>query len=118
MPLTKEIMKTKIHKKNIVILNVLPEEEFLKLRIKGSNNLPLTQDHDAFVAEVDKRYGKNFEFITHSADSGCAAGMHAAIALKKNGFKADYYPGGVREWDESGLPTEGLRPRPGRPERF
>ena len=116
--MTTETLKTKIHKKNVVILNVLPEDDFLKLRIKGSNNLPLTHDPEAFVAEVDKRYGKKFEFIVHSADSGCAAGLNAANALKKHGFKVDHYPGGVREWDEAGLPTEGVRSKTKGPEPF
>jgi rhodanese-related sulfurtransferase len=117
MAITKEMVKDKIRETNVLLLNVLPEDDFLKLHIKGSHSMPLTQDREAFVADVETRYGKGMFLITYGEDVVCAAGMNAAKILKKNGFKADFYPGGLREWDEAGLPTEGIRPGTTTPSR-
>jgi len=109
MPLTKEMLRKKMKDRNVVVLNVLSEDEFLKLHIKGSYHLPLTQNREEFAQEVENRYGKDKFFITYSENIICAAGPNAAHALKIRGFKVDSYLGGVQEWAESGLPLEGLR---------
>jgi len=111
MSLTKEMVRKKMRSKDVLVLNVLPEEEYLKLHIKGSFSLSLSQNRDEFALEVEKRFGKNKHFITYSAGVICAAGPNAALALKTRGFKVEVYMGGLQEWLESGLPVEGVQSR-------
>lgn len=107
MPMTKEALKDKMRDANVVVLNVLSENDFAKLHIKGSENLPLGQSEGDFVQAVEKRYGKDKFFITYCAGLTCNAGPKAAKALQEKGFKANDYPGGVQEWSEAGFPMEG-----------
>lgn len=112
MSLTKEMVRKKMRSRDVVVLNVLAEEEYLKLHIKGSFSLPLAQNRDEFAQEVEKRFGKNKNFITYSAGVICGAGPNAASALKTRGFKVEVYMGGLQEWLESELPVEGVQSRP------
>jgi rhodanese-related sulfurtransferase len=109
MGMTKEAVLKNLKRKDIIVLNVLPDDDFLKLRIKGSHNLPLFQNRNLFALEVEKKFGRDKYFITYSADITCAAGPNAAQALKARGFSAQDYPGGMKEWSEAGLPVEGLQ---------
>ena len=108
MSMTKEALKGKMADKNVVVLNVLPEADYARLHIKGSENLPIGQDADDFVQAVEKKYGKDKFFITYCAGVTCHAGPNAAKALQGKGFKAADYAGGIKEWSEAGFPTEGI----------
>ena len=107
MPLTKEDVLKKMKEPAVVLLNVLPGKEYLKLNIKGSQSLPLGQNIRGFAASAEKKYGKQTFFITYGADSGNSAGLNAAKILLGKGLRADNYPGGVKEWSEAGLPLDG-----------
>lgn len=111
MSLTKEMVRKKMKSRDVVLLNVLTEEDFLKLHIKGSLNLPLAQNRDEFAMEVEKRFGKDKFYISYSASVICAAGPNAAQALRIRGFKAEAYLGGLQEWLEAGFPVEGTQAR-------
>jgi rhodanese-related sulfurtransferase len=111
MGMTKEAVLKNLRRKDVIVLNVLPDDDFLKLHIRGSRNLPLFQNRNLFAAEVEKEFGKDKFFITYSADITCAAGPNAAQALKTRGFIAQDYPGGMKEWREAGLPMEGIQTR-------
>ncbi len=117
MSLTKEMVRKKMRERNVVLLNVLPEGDYVKFHIQGSYNQPLLQNRDEFARQVETRFGKDVFFITYSAGIICAAGPNAAKALRIRGLMADDYPGGVQEWFESGLPTEGLHLHPTAPLR-
>ena len=108
MPMTKEAVKDKMKDFNVMILNVLPESDYAKLHITGSENIPLGQNSGDFAQAVEKKYGKDKFFITYCAGVTCQAGPNAAKALRENGFKANDYPGGIKEWSEAGFPTEGI----------
>ena len=107
MSMTKEAVKEKMMDVNTVVLDVLPDNDYAKLHIKGSENLPLGLNSGDFVEAVEKHYGKDKFFITYCAGLTCNAGPDAAKALQKKGFKANDYPGGIQEWSEAGFPTEG-----------
>jgi rhodanese-related sulfurtransferase len=108
MSMTKEAVRDKMKDFNVMVLNVLPESDYAKLHIKGSENLPLGQNTGDFAEAVEKHYGRDKFFITYCAGATCQAGPNAAKALKEKGFKANDYPGGMKEWSEAGFPTEGL----------
>lgn len=107
MSMTKEAVKEKMKEANVMVLDVLPDNDFAKLHIKGSENLPLGLSSNDFVEAVEKRYGKEKFFITYCAGLSCNAGPDAAKALLKKGFKANDYPGGMQDWSQAGFPTEG-----------
>jgi rhodanese-related sulfurtransferase len=107
MSMSKEAVKDKMKDMNVVVLNVLPDNDFAKLHIQGSESLPLGQSDGDFVQAVEKKYGKDKFFITYCAGMTCNAGPKAAKALQEKGFKANDYPGGIQEWSEAGFPTEG-----------
>jgi rhodanese-related sulfurtransferase len=107
MSMTKEAVREKMKDSNTVVLDVLPDNDYAKLHIKDSENLPLGLNSSDFVEAVEKHYGKEKFFITYCAGLTCNAGPDAAKALQKKGFKANDYPGGIQEWSEAGFPTEG-----------
>lgn len=107
MSMTKEAVRDKMNDKKTLILNVLPETDFVKLHIKGSENLPMGLSTADFVQAVEKKYGKDMFIITYCAGLTCNAGPEAAKALQEKGFKANDYAGGTKEWSEAGFPTEG-----------
>ncbi len=109
MLLTKEALLKKMKQDHVLVLDVLPEVEFQKIHIRGSRNLPLTQDYSAFVQEADRLYGKNRIYITYCSGHTNAVGANAAKILREHGFAAENYPGGVEEWNEAGYPVDGIQ---------
>jgi rhodanese-related sulfurtransferase len=105
--MSKEAVKDKMKDLNVMVLDVLPESDYRKLHIEGSESLPLGLSSDDFVEAVEKRYGKDKFFITYCAGLTCHAGPDAAKALQKKGFKANDYAGGMQDWSESGFPVAG-----------
>jgi len=105
--MTKEAVLKNIKRNDVILLNVLSDEEFLKLHIQGSHHMPLFQNRSLFVGEVERKFGRNKFFITYSADVTCAASQNAAHALKVRGLNAQEYLGGLKEWREAGYPLEG-----------
>jgi rhodanese-related sulfurtransferase len=107
MSMTKEAVQVKLADKNVVVLNVLPSDDFKKIHITGSLNIPMGLSSADFVQAVDKKFGKDPFFITYCAGLNCSVGSSAAKALREKGFKADDLPGGIQEWSQAGFPTEG-----------
>ncbi len=107
MGMSKEDVFQEMKEEDVVVLNVLPEGDFEKLHIKGSFNVPLGNDNQAFVKVVEDNYGRDKFFITYCANINGPEGSEAAKILKENGFNAEDFPGGVQSWMESGYPVEG-----------
>jgi rhodanese-related sulfurtransferase len=107
MTMSKEAVKDKMKDQNVVVLNVLPDTDYAKIHITGSENLPLGLSAGDFVQAVEKKYGKDKFFITYCAGLTCNSGPAAAKALQEKGFKANDYAGGIQDWSEAGFPTEG-----------
>ena len=105
MPLTKEEVLEKMKDPAVVLLNVLPEKEYDKLHIKDSKCLALGQNIRGFEAEAMRKFGKQTFLITYGADSAGTLGLNAAKLLVGKGFKADNFPGGLKEWTQAGWPT-------------
>jgi len=96
-------LSRRIRKKNIQLVDVMAEEIHQNVHIHGAINIPFARlDHDA-VKKLDPQK----VIVTYSIDYECPVSRIAAQKLKKSGFrKVFYYPGGLREWLEAGLPTE------------
>ena len=96
-----------------VVLNVLPQNEFRKLHIKGSESLPLGKDPEAFCKEVVEKYGREKKFIVYGERFGLLDSYMAARALEEGKLQVLNYSGGIEEWYRSGLPVDGTRLQPG-----
>lgn len=106
--MTKEEIVEKMKEKGVVALDVLPEADYQKLHIKGSDSLSITGVRpDDFVKAVEAKYGKDKFLITYCSGWPCRHFLEAAEVLKKQGFQAEGYAGGIKEWAESGFPVEG-----------
>jgi len=98
---TKEQLLEKIAAGNVQVVNVLSPKYYVMGMIKGSLKIPLN--------ELDQRAGeldKTKEVVTYCANYKCSASREAAKKLTKMGFNVSAYEGGIKEWKESGLPTE------------
>ena len=91
-----------------VVLDILPEDDFKRLHIMGSESFTFGQNVRSFLLAVEKKYGKEKFFITYCANrKDSLSSRNAAFVLKEQGFRADDYPGGIQEWSDAGLPIEG-----------
>lgn len=108
MAMSMEAVQEKMKDENTVVLDILPEEEFKKLHITGSDSLEFGENIRTFGTAVEKKYGKTKFFITYCANQADSLVSHnAAVVLRGRGFTAEDYPGGTLEWSEAGLPIEG-----------
>ena len=57
------------------------------------------------VNVLDPKY-YDVEEVTYCAGYECHASSQAAQLLADNGFRVRAYEGGIKEWKDSGLPTE------------
>lgn len=105
--LKKEEVLKKMSEQGVVVLNILPREDFAKLHIKGSVNLPLTKDLVSFCRQAVERFGKKTYFIIHGQQLGLLDSYWATRALADEGLSAQNYAGGLLEWHRAGLPVEG-----------
>lgn len=84
------------------VVNVL-EPNFYNLgSIKGSLHIPASELANR-VNELDKKQ----EVVTYCAGQQCDASDRAAEELAALGFNVKCYKGGIEEWKDAGLPTEG-----------
>ena len=101
--MSKNELRAKLGSPGVVVVNVLEPEAYGKIHIKGSISIPKGQLQEGRWRELDR--GK--EIVTHCSSYTCNASREAAEFLEKQGYNVRAYEGGMREWAESGLPTEG-----------
>ena len=101
--ISKEELKEKMEAKRVVVVDVLSGDSYANKHIKGSRSIPLEE----LQSEGWKRLDKDSEIVTYCAGYACSLSKKAAGFLKGKGFKAKAYEGGIKEWSESGYPTEG-----------
>jgi rhodanese-related sulfurtransferase len=89
MALYKEEARQEIKEEVVVVLNILPKEDHEKPHIRGSLNVPLGNDHQAFVREVEDRFGRDKFFISYYADRRSKMASESAGILRVNGFESE-----------------------------
>lgn len=101
----------------IIVINALTKETFEDCHIKGSINIPLDQ-----LEGAAKKFDKDAEIVVYCASNECPVSQKAWHLLHTLGFKnVRAYEGGLREWVQKKLPTEGacaahyLKPPFGKP---
>lgn len=100
---SKEDVQQALENENVDVLNVLPNDFHDKIHIKGSKSFPLEE----LKEHAEEKLSKDKQYIVYCASHQCDASRKAAEFLTEKGFSAKAYEGGIKEWVESGLPTEG-----------
>jgi len=103
--ITKEELLKKMKEGRVQVVNVLDPEWYKLGIIKGSKRIPL-DELDQRLSELDRAR----EVVTYCANTQCTASSEAAKKLAQKGFKVRAYEGGIKEWKETGLPTEEAKP--------
>lgn len=101
--IVKEALLNMLDSENVVIMNVLAKHAYDRLHIKNSISAPYDRLENGEFDNLDR--GKRL--IIYCASYSCGASKKAAAIMKERGFMVAAYEGGIREWAESGLPTEG-----------
>ena len=101
--ISKDELAAKLGSPGTVVVNVLAPESYDKIHIRGSISIPRSELEAGRWNELDK--GK--EIVTHCSSYQCNGSREAAQLLEKHGFNVRAYEGGMKEWAEAGLPTEG-----------
>ena len=117
--ISKDELSSELGSPWLVVVNVLAPPAYEKIHIKGSISIPRSELEQGRWKELD--FTK--EIVVHCSSYQCDASRVAAEFLEGKGFQVRAYEGGMKEWAEAGLPTEGsitpqqyLEERYGRPE--
>lgn len=101
--ISKDELVGKFASPGLVIVNVLAREGYDKIHIRGSVSVPRGELEAGRWQELDK----SKEIVVHCSSYSCGASRLAADFLEAKGFNVKAYEGGIKEWAEAGLPTEG-----------
>jgi rhodanese-related sulfurtransferase len=83
------------------LVNTRGEWAFRAKHIPGSIHFPTIEEALASLRPEE-------EIVVYCADVNCPASVAAYRTLERNGYhNLRRYAGGVREWEEAGLPLEG-----------
>jgi len=108
-----DLNKWMTEKKNMVIIDAHPAEDYKKAHIKGAINSPFPKT-DKEVTPADKANvlkiagaDKNKTIVIYCGFTACRRSHFGAKTLIDNGYKNVYrYPGGITGWMENKFPTE------------
>lgn len=101
--ITKDELAEKMCRGGTVVVNVLAREGYEKLHIKGSISIPRNELERGGWENLDRTK----EVVVHCSSYACGASRMAAEFLEAKGFNVRAYEGGIKEWAEAELPTEG-----------
>lgn len=92
-----------MEKGEAVVLNVLAPIAYERIHIAGSISAPFDRLEDGEFDSI----GKGRKVVVYCESHTCLASGRAAAILRERGVDAAAYEGGIREWAEKGMPTEG-----------
>ncbi len=101
--ITKDELSAKLGSPWVTVVNVLAPQAYEKIHIKGSISIPRYELEQGRWKELD--FTK--EIVAYCSSYDCQASREAAKLLESKGFDVSAYEGGMKEWAEAGLPTEG-----------
>jgi rhodanese-related sulfurtransferase len=101
-------------KKEMLIVDTMPADNFKKEHISGAVNFPLPipemKEMDAKTkADLEKLLGQNKDrlIVFYCGFTKCTRSHNGAMWAVKLGYKNVYrQPGGIKAWDEAGYPVE------------
>jgi rhodanese-related sulfurtransferase/predicted transcriptional regulator len=92
---------SRMKSKNIVLLDVRPENEFKKGHIPGAINTPVKE-----LSINLKKLPKSKEYVAYCRGPFCVFADEAVQVLGKHGFKVKRLEEGFTDWKVKGLPVE------------
>lgn len=103
---TSQLKEMKQRNGGLVLVNVLPKEQFDKEHIPDSQNVPVAaEDFEQQIGQLAG--GKDEPVVVYCASEECDASPTAAKKLDAEGFTAVYdYEAGMRGWKQAELPVE------------
>ena len=99
--INKDELLTRIKSKDVIVIDVRPEEEYKSGHIKGAVSIPLS--------ELKSRLNEipaNQEIVAYCRGPYCVLAPDAIKILRGNGYNALRFDEGLPEWKEAGLPVE------------
>lgn len=102
--ITREELTSKIGSPWLQLVNVLAPESYAKIHISGSVSMPRQELENGRWKELDS----SKQVVVYCSSYQCDASKAAAQFLEEKGFDVSAYEGGIKEWAEAGLPTEGV----------
>jgi rhodanese-related sulfurtransferase len=101
--ISRDELARKLGSPRLVVVNVLAAPAYDEIHIKGSISIPRAELERGGWKEID--FTK--EIVVHCSSFDCEASREAARFLETKGFQVSAYEGGMAEWAEARLPTEG-----------
>ena len=100
-PVTREELLRRLHRKDVVVLDVRPAPEYAAGHIAGARSVP--------IAELSRRLkdvpGKS-AVIAYCRGPYCVFADDAVRTLRRRGYRAVRLEDGFPEWRDAGLPVE------------
>ncbi len=111
-PLPREELLRRARRRDVVVLDVRPPEEYAAGHIAGALSVPLA-DLKRRLADLPA----SKTVVAYCRGPYCVLAAEAVRRLRRRGFHAVRLADGYPEWRDAGLPVEGARPgtKEGRP---
>jgi rhodanese-related sulfurtransferase/biotin operon repressor len=94
-------LRERLHDRNLVILDVRPEEEYRAGHIPGALSVPVSQ-LEAFL----ERLPRDAQVVAYCRGPYCVFSDEAVALLREHGFRARRLATGLPDWRAAGLPVE------------
>src|SRR5262245_22321251 len=98
-PVTRKELMQRTRKREVMVLDVRPEDEFALGHLPSAVNIPLRQ-LEARLAELNPKQ----EIVAYCRGPYCVLSYEAVASLRARGFKARRLEDGLPEWRAAGLP--------------
>jgi rhodanese-related sulfurtransferase len=109
-----ELNKWLVEKKDFLLIDTMPKQDYDKVRIKGAVNSPMPRTQKELTPfdkeNILKVAGsvKDKTIVVYCGFTSCRRSHWGAKILIENGFTNVYrFPGGIISWREYGFPLEG-----------
>lgn len=100
-PVAAKELLARLRARDVVILDVRPEDEYGLGHLPGALNIPLRQLEQRLAELTSKR-----EVIAYCRGPYCVLSFEAVAELRARGFKVRRFEAGFPEWKAAGLPIE------------
>lgn len=100
-PISRVELRDRLRRKDVVLIDVRPAEEYGAVHIRGALSIPLTE----LKARL-KELPRDQEIVAYCRGPYCVFASEAVRLLRENGFRARRLEEGFPEWRLAGLPVE------------
>jgi len=101
--ITTDQLRERLSRRNVVVLDVRPAEEYDAGHIQGARSIPLKELEGRL-----KELPKSKEVIAYCRGPYCVLSFEAVAALRARGYRVRRLEDGYPEWKAAGLPVEAL----------